>query len=293
MLKLIIDTNIGQSTKYSLPIGNLMNEITVNWGDGNEDKYKVKKLTFEELRIAKRNYDPYVCDVHGDCYKIYRKTATGWEFVGDDIDHSYRDYKQYEICVNGAFKSLRSGINYADQDGRDKLISVVEWDVPCITHMDWAFAWCTSLTSVPNFLPETVVNLNGMFRNAVSFNQDISNWNIHNIDTCSLIFRDATSFNQDLNNWDMSNVRWSERMFDGAAAFNIPLTKWQFRKFNVLYCMFRNSGLSVENHSKMIAAWADNDKQGDHVTYSVGDIGLDDVGRSAWDKLVSEKAWHI
>jgi surface protein len=42
----------------------------------------------------------------------------------------------------------------------------------------------------------------GMFFDALSFNQDISNWDVSNVNRMASMFFYASSFNQDLSNWE-------------------------------------------------------------------------------------------
>ena len=91
-----------------------------------------------------------------------------------------------------------------------------------------------------------------MFKNATSFNQDISSWDVTNATdmfamfwgasafnqdlsswgnkignaNISSMFQDATSFNQSLNNWDVSSVYKHEHMFLGATSFNQDISSW-------------------------------------------------------------------
>jgi surface protein len=45
-----------------------------------------------------------------------------------------------------------------------------------------------------------------MFREAKTFNQDIGNWNVGNVNAMTGMLRDAKLFNQDLNEWDIKKV---------------------------------------------------------------------------------------
>jgi surface protein len=51
-----------------------------------------------------------------------------------------------------------------------------------------------------------VMDMSCMFRDASSFNQDLSGWDVSKVMDMSCMFRDATSFNQDLSGWDVSKV---------------------------------------------------------------------------------------
>ncbi len=45
-----------------------------------------------------------------------------------------------------------------------------------------------------------------MFRDAISFNQPLENWNVYNVTDMFIMFWGASSFNQPLNNWNVSHI---------------------------------------------------------------------------------------
>ena len=45
-----------------------------------------------------------------------------------------------------------------------------------------------------------------MFRGAVSFNQDLSEWDVSGVTDMNSMFDYAGSFNQDISHWDVSSV---------------------------------------------------------------------------------------
>ena len=46
----------------------------------------------------------------------------------------------------------------------------------------------------------------GMFKNATSFNGDLSSWDVSNVNYMASMFYGATSFNSDLSSWDVSSI---------------------------------------------------------------------------------------
>ena len=44
-----------------------------------------------------------------------------------------------------------------------------------------------------------------MFKGATSFNEDISEWDVSNVETIEYMFYKAESFDQDISKWDVSN----------------------------------------------------------------------------------------
>ena len=69
-----------------------------------------------------------------------------------------------------------------------------------------------------------------MFRNAPSFNQDISKWDGSNVTDTTYMFTDASSFNQDISKWDVSNVITINGMFSRAYSFNQDISNWNLSK---------------------------------------------------------------
>ena len=71
-----------------------------------------------------------------------------------------------------------------------------------------------------------VQNMRSMFSQNNGFNSDISNWDVSNVLSMYSMFYDADSFNQDLSSWDVSNVLSMYSMFYDADSFNQDLSSW-------------------------------------------------------------------
>ena len=87
---------------------------------------------------------------------------------------------------------------------------------------------CTSL----------MTDMSELFMHRRAFNQDISNWDVSNVNNMVSMFQGAEAFNQSIGDWDVSNVTRMEFMFSGANSFNQPIGTWDVSKVNSMKAMF-------------------------------------------------------
>ena len=101
-----------------------------------------------------------------------------------------------------------------------------------------------------------VTELNNLFENNHTFNQDIWNWDTSNVTSMIHTFKEAYAFNQDINYWDVSKVIRMDGMFLVASSFNKPLNKWNTSNVESMADMFAvtynfNQDISNWNVSKV------------------------------------------
>ena len=152
-------------------------------------------------------------------------TTTGTGNYNADKTHTFLHAGTYVVSILGTgitnlFSPVGTGAHYltaCNSFGEIGLIS--------LTH---AFASCGSLVTVPSSLPmnSSVTDMSNMFYNAISFNQDISSWNVSNVTNMSNMFNRATTFNGNIGNWNVSSVTDMNNMFNHATAFNQSLNSW-------------------------------------------------------------------
>ena len=71
-----------------------------------------------------------------------------------------------------------------------------------------------------------ITNMSYIFNDALTFNQDISSWDVSNVTDMESMFRGATTFNSDISLWDTSKVTILRVMFYNAISFNQDLSSW-------------------------------------------------------------------
>ena len=93
-----------------------------------------------------------------------------------------------------------------------------------------------------------VTNMSDLFYDNISFNQDISNWDVSNVTTMQSMFREAISFNQPIGDWDVSSVVAMGGMFSGGIDtqqasliyidFNQDISNWDVSNVTDMRGMF-------------------------------------------------------
>ena len=185
----------------TLPISGTSVAVSVDWGDGNTDT---------------------------------------------SLSHTYAGAGPYDAVIEITSGSVTSFGSPA-WTGVNKLTalstnSVSTWGLGAsLTSLASAFDGATILTSVPSNIPSSVTNTSSMFKDAYSFDQDISVWNVSSVTNMSLMFNAAVSFNQDISLWSVGNVTDMTSMFSGALLFNKNIRNWIVSAVTTLTDMFQSA----------------------------------------------------
>ncbi|MDM1405984.1 BspA family leucine-rich repeat surface protein, partial [Myroides marinus] len=166
---------------------------------------------------------------------------------------------QYKVTITGVFQHFNASGEKYDIDNANKLFRVEQWGTQLWVSMHRSFAYASNLTSVGNDSPNLteVTDMSAMFFYAISFNGNLSAWDVSNVTNMSSMFQRASSFNGDLNNWDVSKVENMSWMFQLASSFNGNLSAWDVSKVENMSGMFSeaskfNRDLSAWDVSKVI-----------------------------------------
>ena len=91
--------------------------------------------------------------------------------------------------------------------------------------------------------------MSSMFRDSISFNQNIGNWNTKNVVTMESMFEGASTFNHDLSNWETGQVQNMKFMFQRAFNFKNNISLWNVsgvHEYGFLQ-MFQGSGYHFDD----------------------------------------------
>ena len=81
-----------------------------------------------------------------------------------------------------------------------------------------------------------LTDFSGLFLDLTTFNEDISGWNVSNVQNMSSMFKGCSSFNQNLSSWNVSNVEDMTSMFENcnvAIANMTALDQWEVTSVGV------------------------------------------------------------
>jgi gliding motility-associated-like protein len=171
-------------------------------------------------------------------------TFTISEMNNDDI---------YEVSISGDFPRIYfQNFNLSTAD-RAKILSIEQWGDQEWSSMSGAFWNCINLISNASDSPllRITTSLRAMFSGAISFEGDLSNWDVSQIEDMSNMFSEAKSFNGDLQDWDVSNVTDMGSMFRNDSAFTSELSNWDVSNVNQMASMFNGA----TSFNSTISSW--------------------------------------
>ena len=87
----------------------------------------------------------------------------------------------------------------------------------------------------------SVTLMNSMFEGALAFNRSMPDWDVASVTRMDLMFKNAAQFNASIANWDTGEVLTMREMFMGAAAFNQPIENWDVSYVNTMESMFQDA----------------------------------------------------
>ena len=175
----------------------------------------------------------------GGGYNYNIITSDGQTFTGVSGNQTitFASAGDYDVSISGDFPRIYINNNATN---KVKLIDIKQWGNIVWSSFEAAFYGCSNLTGSFTDAPDltNVVFLYRTFRNCLSFNQPIGNWDVSNVTNMNSMFHNARSFDQDISNWDVSNVTNMNSMFQLAYSFNGDISSWDVSKVAGMAFMF-------------------------------------------------------
>ena len=126
------------------------------------------------------------------------------------------------------------------------------WNTSCVTDMSSVFCADTDLNGcgeaakqfnddISRWDVSNVEDMQCMFFGASAFNGDLSSWNVSKVTCMECIFSLASAFNGDISSWDVRNVKNMNELFYDAVAFNGDLSSWNVSNVTNMGLMFEGA----------------------------------------------------
>ena len=240
----------------------------------------------------------------GNSYKLVIKDANGIELVNKTVTVGFDEAFRYTPSADGDLfveagpgqvKYIRFSSDIAvANDNPKRLLEVKQFGDVAWTSMRQAFSGCENMVFASDIdAPDLskVTDMVSMFSNCKTFNHSINNWNVSKVADMSYMFSDCEVFNHSLSGWDISNVITMNGIFYGATAFNQDLSSWNLTKCK--YLGLENCGISVENYSKSLMAWAGRSSTNTALHLNAEGRQYSEAAKMARTKLIQQKHWII
>ncbi|WP_299114089.1 BspA family leucine-rich repeat surface protein [uncultured Winogradskyella sp.] len=262
----------------------LLEESIVNGGynwnisDGDQDPLCIIDYFITKWNVGAGESITIPTTLDGYNYTVDWGDGTIDEGLTGNASHTYASAGEYEVKISGDFPR----IFFNNSGDKSKITEVKQWGSIEWTSMESAFYGCnnihitaidapdlSSVTSMKSMFRSTpidedishwdvsnVEDMGFLFRQCVNFNSDISSWNVSSVNSFATMFTGASQFNQDLSTWDVSNATIIRSMFNNASQFNQDLSTWDISNVTDANNIFSNTNLSTENYDAILIGWS-------------------------------------
>ncbi len=129
---------------------------------------------------------------------------------------------------------------FSDQAAAEAQYGLIgEWNTTGVTNLQFLFAYKPTFNEDISAWDVSNVQQFFLLFSGTSFNQDISGWDVSSATSMQAMFQN-TPFNQDIGGWDVSNVTNTSAMFSGAP-FNQDISGWNVSNVTDMNTMFQTT----------------------------------------------------
>ena len=209
-----------------------------NW---DVSKVSDMRMVFQNATYFNQDISNWKLPTSGVSYDNYGSGSGHSDGLFQDSDKLYFNVNGYEFtdkanlqtavdawCVNSDSEYLTYG-------------HISNWDVSQVTDMEELFKDKSSFNDdISGWDVSNVTNMYEMFYGTAIFNQDISSWNVSKVTRMTNMFRN-TPFNQNISSWVVSSVTVMGSMFRNNLSFNQPLNNWDVSNVTSMNSMFNDT----------------------------------------------------
>ena len=151
--------------------------------------------------------------------------------------HTYSASDEYQVSMTGDLSRIILGNTGSTAS---KLVSIDQWGDIEWSSMEGAFRGASNMEYKAADAPDLshVISMQNMFRDASSFNGNLSDWNVSTVTNMDGTFRGASDFNGDVSSWDTSSATDMRNMFQDADNFDGDISGWDVSKVTDTSSMF-------------------------------------------------------
>ena len=213
---------------------------------------------------------------------------------GNEYSYEYNSSGSYQIIISGNFSGFKNNCN---QPFKNRLKEVISFGDVGLENLNNAFKDADCLTSVPKTLPSSIKSLDYCFSEIDQNNIiNLDYWETQNVQSIQGMFYNAVNFNQELlpivDIWNTSSITDFRLAFYGAKSFNHYIGNWKIDNASSMSDMLTNTALSVDNYNQTLIDWANYTNCPTNINLGAQNLYNSLLAKNARDKL-KNKNWTL
>lgn len=159
-------------------------------------------------------------------------------------------------CGGGCNATDLTVMYYGVTDFNTTYGDITGWNTSCITSIEAMFRESDFNQDISGWDVSNVNNFRWMFFDNTVFNQPIGSWNTSSATDISFMFYNAEAFNQPIGGWDTSHVTTMTTVLNSMNSFDQNVGTWNVTANGNFEDFFTNTHLSVANYDAVLLGWS-------------------------------------